>query len=117
MSVLRWWHGGPHVRGNWILPPKETGICRTGFGDGKYQDRVFITPARSLATTYAATCNGWVYEVEPELPVEQDPDSILDHAQSMMCPRARIIRRIKPTGEEIRRYKKVVQLATKLLNP
>jgi hypothetical protein len=76
------WHGGPTVRGDMLLPPTDTGRSRSG-NDEAF---VYVTPLRSLAATYAATCRGWVYEVEPVGPVEPDPDSMLPPGQSLRCP-------------------------------
>jgi hypothetical protein len=110
----RWWHGGPHVCGQWILPPIESGKCRTSDG---LPDRVYITPLKSLALTYAATCDGWVYEVEPEGEILPDPDSIIYTSRSSMCSRARIIRRIKPSRADVARYAAVVRIAEKMMTP
>jgi len=78
---------------------------------------VFITPLRSLAMTYAASCDGWVYEVEPEGDILPDPDSVIYTSRSSMCRRARIIKRIKPSRVDIARYAATVRFATKLLQP
>ena len=108
----QWWHGGPSINGSMILPPKETGMCRTGDG---LQNKVYITPLRSLALTYAATCNGWIYEVEPEGEILDDPDSVIYTSRSFMCDRARIVRRFKPSKIEVAQYAATVRLMEKLM--
>jgi hypothetical protein len=60
-----YWHGGPTVRGDMLLPPSATGRCRSD-PDDHAGGWVYITSTRSLAETYAATCRGWIYEVERE---------------------------------------------------
>ena len=89
--MTTYFHGGPSVRGSWLLPPTDTGRSRSG------QDEafVYITPIRSLAETYAATCRGWVYEVTPLGAVEADPGSVLPAGQSLRCPSVRIVRRFR----------------------
>ena len=89
MSV-RYYHGGPKVDGTHILPPSVTGAARVMHGE----HYVCVTTEYTLALTYAATCDGWVYEVAPDGPVVRDPDSMLD--TSLRCPSARIVRRIRP---------------------
>lgn len=103
---MTFWHGGPTVRGDMLLPSTETGRYRSG--DGPTDPHVYITPSRSLAATYAATCRGWVYEVEPVGDVEQVPGSILAPGQSLRCPAARIIRRFRLSRAESERIARVV---------
>lgn len=98
---MSWWHGGPRVVGNEIRPPLETGFCRSGGDDGEFPDVVFVARERGLALTYAATCDGWLYEVEPIGELRQDPLSILPEGDSMMCDRARILRRFRPSRAEV----------------
>lgn len=93
---MTYFHGGPAVDGRWLLPPSETGVARVAHGD----PYVYIATSYSLALTYAATCDGWVYEVVPDGPVEADPDSILD-GESWRCPRARIVRRLRPPKRDV----------------
>lgn len=92
----KYWHGGPRIVGDEIAPPSEHGKARVCHGD----PFVYITPERGLALNYATTCNGWLYEVEPIGEIEQDPDSILPPGDSLRCPRARIVRRFKPSRAE-----------------
>jgi hypothetical protein len=94
---VKFWHGGPRIVGDQVLPPSETGFARVTHGE----PWVFITPERGLALNYAATCNGWLYEVEPIGEVEQDPESMLAPGASLRCPSARIIRRFKPSRAEV----------------
>lgn len=58
---MTYWHGGPRIVGDLILPGRETGNSRSG------DIGVFVTTDRSLAEIYASTVTGpaWVYEVEP----------------------------------------------------
>lgn len=99
-----WWHGGKPVHGDELLPSTETGAGRSGDLDG-----VFVTPVRDLAATYAATAeNGWLFEVEPVGEVRQDPGSMLPEGQSMVCDRARILRRFKLSRDEAARRRAAV---------
>ena len=92
-----YWHGGPRITGDRLLPGTVTGATRAG----GVVPWVCLTPHRSLALTYAATCDGWVYEVEPLGEVEQDPDSSLPPGDSLRCREARIVRRYKPSRAEV----------------
>lgn len=91
-----YWHGGPAITGDRLLPGLITGRARAGEPDGW----VYVTPARSLALTYAVTADGWLFEVEPIGTPEQDPGSILDPGQSLRCREARIVRRFRPSRLE-----------------
>jgi hypothetical protein len=102
---MKLWHGGPRIIGDKVRPPIETGFARVTHGERW----VYITPERGLALNYAATCNGWLYEVEPIGPVEQDPDSILAPGDSLRCERARIIRRFKPSRAEVEERRWLVE--------
>jgi len=102
---MSYWHGGPTIRGDMLLPPTETGRYRSGQDDPV----VYITPTRDLAATYAATCYGWVYEVEPIGPVIQDPDSVLPAGESLCCGSARILRRWRLSNAECDARRSVVQ--------
>ena len=96
---MTYWHGGPKIVGTVVRPPAETGVCRSdpeATGDGW----VYITPRRHLAMTYAATCHGWLYEVEPIGEVEQDPGSVLPPGASLRCRAATIVRRFRPSRSE-----------------
>jgi hypothetical protein len=96
-----WWHGGPRIEGDWVLSPYLTQHCRSG--DHDFDRVVFITPERELAINYAVTCAGWLYEVDPMLPIVQDPGSILAPGVSMMCESAHILRRFRPSRRDIQR--------------
>jgi hypothetical protein len=100
------WHGGPTVRGDMLLPPTDTGLSRSG-SDEAY---VYVTPLRSLAATYASTCRGWVYEVEPIGEVEPDPGSILPPGQSLRCSAARIKRRFRLTRAQYDEMSRMVAM-------
>jgi hypothetical protein len=108
---VSWWHGGPRIRGDEILPSTLTGFDRSG-SDLRY---ACITSERDLALTYACTCNGWLYEVEPIGPVTQDPESMLEPGVSMVCGRARILRRFKPSRYEVDRRSAVVSEIARIL--
>jgi hypothetical protein len=103
-----YWHGGPTVRGDMLLPPSATGRCRSD-PDDHAGGWVYITSTRSLAETYAATCRGWIYEVEPIGAVENDPGSILRPGQSLRCPAARIVRRFRLSRADGERMAAVVR--------
>jgi hypothetical protein len=96
VRVIRYWHGGPPVVGDVLVPPTVSGYSRSG-NDEAF---VYVTASRSLAATYAATCHGWLFEVEPIGPLEQDPDSVLADGESLRCPRARILRRFRLSRAE-----------------
>ena len=106
--MSRYWHGGPPVRGDMLLPPTETGYSRSGNDEAW----VHVTPTRDLAATYAATCHGWLYEVEPIGPLEQDPDSILPDGESLRCRAARILRRFRLSRAEYDERTNIVAAVT-----
>lgn len=107
----RWWHGGPPIKGDRLLPSLATGVGRTLELDGW----VYLARERSLALTYAATCNGWIYEVEPLTPIEQDPDSSLPLGDSVRCREARIVRRYKPSRAEVEKVSAWVNAIDRIL--
>lgn len=79
-AVGKLYHGG--VRdldvGDRVLPERDTGVERTGprFGGRARADRVYLTTDVDAARVYAfLKGQGDVYEVEPEGPLEPDPDS------------------------------------------
>lgn len=108
---MTWWHGGPPIAGDELLPPTETGTARSG----EVAPWIFVTSERSLALTYASTCDGWLYEVDP-VGLEQDPGSMLPPGQSMRCQSARIIRRFRPSRMERERALRAVQRAATWLD-
>jgi len=110
-----WWHGGPRIEGEWVLPPYLTGRCRSG--DHDFDRVVFISAERGLALNYAATCNGWLYEVEPMLPIIQDPGSMLAPMVSAMCESARIVRRFRPSRQEIQERARLIESLMKSAYP
>jgi len=77
----KYYHGGvPGLRpGDFLLPPSESGYpypCDL-FGSAGRRDRVYVTTSAEDAALFAAFHpwrKGNVYEVEPELPLEPDPD-------------------------------------------
>ena len=110
-DALRYFHGGPPIEGRWLLPPTRTGAARACH-DAPY---VYLTTSYSLALTYAATCDGWVYEVVPDGPVEADPDSTLDVGVSVRCRRARIVRRVRPPKGDLERARRAVLFAAEVV--
>jgi len=108
----KWWHGGPRIDGDWILPPKETGAdCLTtqlgpeaGHEAGHDRDRVYVVNERHAAVLYGAVqTGGWVYLVEPAGHLEDDPDFTSNGSglRSASCGRAQILRREKVSSIEI----------------
>jgi hypothetical protein len=97
---MTYWHGGPRIQGDVILPGNVPGYKRFMLPANLPVSRsgdvgVFITTDRSLAETYASTVTGsaWVYEVEPlsePLPI---PSLVGGPTISYSCSRARIVRR------------------------
>lgn len=102
---MTYWHGGGLIRGDWVEPPSVTGVQQKE-GDPGF---VYVTTRRSLAASYAAAnpCP-WLYEVEPVGGAVQNPGSILPVGVSLMCPRARIVRRFKPSKREVEELRSVV---------
>lgn len=104
---MSYWHGGGRIAGDWVLPPEETGVSRSG------DHGVHVTTDRDLAAAYASTTDGptaWVYEVEPEgdltpMPSLVDPDG---PAISFRCARARIVRRLTVPNDLRRRYRAAI---------
>jgi len=111
-GTTTYYHGGVSgLRvGQYILPPAETGaISVAELPDAPAdmqaeiekvhrRDRVYLTTTRGVAELWACFCpgpstvrGGDVYRVEPEGPVEPDPDYLGDDAASVCAPRARIV--------------------------
>jgi rifampin ADP-ribosylating transferase len=98
-----YFHGGvPGLKcGDLILPTIETGVSslyhlRHENYNGQFQrnDRVFVTTVYDLACVFAGSFKdglGFVYEVEPELPIESDPTCAIPDI-SFQCPRAKVIK-------------------------
>ncbi len=86
---MTYWHGGPRIEGDMVLPGSESGLSRSGASG------VHMTTDRDLAETYASTVSGaaWVYEVEPlSDPIPVAP-LVGGPTISYRCDRARIVRR------------------------
>lgn len=104
------YHGGP--RGlKAILPPSETGAESVAGGiDPKVcrADRVYVTTSYAAALMYAACFpKGTVYEVAPVGDIEYDLDCLLP-GLSYQCPKASIIREIRPKMKWIMRARKAL---------
>lgn len=86
---ITYWHGGPRIDGDLVLPSAETGVSRTG------DVGVHVTTHRDLAETYASTVDGaaWVYEVEPLSEPIPVPSLVGGPVIAYRCERARIVRR------------------------
>jgi len=102
-SPIAYWHGGaPGLKvGELILPPSTTCTSITlgaymGEGEkaraGYRADRVYVTSLQEAAELYAALYpdGGWVYRVQPWLPLEVDPDCT-EPGLSYACLGARIV--------------------------
>jgi len=97
-----YWHGGaPGLNpGDLILPPSVTRTRHTlSAYEGKETSRAGYQPTRVYLTSEYATAEvfaamypngGWVYRVEPEGQLEQDPD-VVEGGESWVCERARIV--------------------------
>jgi hypothetical protein len=98
-SAETFWHGSSRIVGDWVEAGDVVGTTRAA-GDG-----VYVTTDRRLAETYAATADGpaWVYEVEPDGPVEPTPSLIGGPTISYRCARARIVRRYTMSNAQRRR--------------
>jgi hypothetical protein len=94
---MPWFHGGKPglTAGDLVLPPTETGydtLRKYGERGTEACARVFVTREPGLAASYAASYpQGDVYQVEPERPLLDDPDTILPDAVKA-CRRARVVR-------------------------
>jgi hypothetical protein len=114
MTSPRWWHGGPRINGDWILPADQIPGCvttrdafttKTAVDDVYDPTKVYIVNDRQAALMFAAVWpTPWLYMVEPDGPLEADPDFIgnpADPLTAMRCPRARILRRLKPSNADV----------------
>jgi hypothetical protein len=94
---MPWFHGGvPGLSiGDEIRPPTETGfdtLRKYRERDTEACARVFVTREPGLAASYAASFPlGDVYQVEPERPLLDDPDTLMPDAVKA-CRRARVVR-------------------------
>lgn len=98
---MTWWHGGPRIVGDLVLPAKQTGV--TPLDSDPTGEWVHVTSSRVAAVMFScAQPVPWIYEVEPIGPLVDDPDRIGDDpTMSMRCASARIVRRYKPSNREI----------------
>ena len=118
-STDRWWHGGPRLRGSsWILPPAVTGaelldaVIHPDDPDAAEAARVrdtgkvYAINDRDLALLFAAVRpDPWLYEVRLVGEVDDDPDFTPDpdlpELRSVRCDAALILRRERPSRQEI----------------
>ena len=101
---MTFWHGGPRIDGDLVLPSTDTGRSRSG------AEGVHVTSVRSLAETYASTVDGpaWVYEVEPLGDLVPVPSLVGGPTMSFRCDRARIVRRFTVSNAMRSRYRAAV---------
>ncbi|MER6976021.1 hypothetical protein [Streptomyces carpinensis] len=104
---VRLFHGGvPGLRpGDRVLPPIATGVEHTLTGTAQALgaspehargDRVYVTIGRDVARVYAAVKpDGALYQVEPDGPLEVDPDCEVPGV-SFACQAAAVVRVIDP---------------------
>ena len=98
----RYYHGGPKIRGNWILPPSLTRYAGSvhalsgGHPDTR-PDMVFVTTNFQAALLFAVSHEEpYVYRVVPSPGIEHDPDHHPAEGTepiSFMCQRAHIVTR------------------------
>ena len=92
------------------MPPAETGAEMLHEGTPVIDTDAVIDPTfvycvndRDAASIFAAVHRGWLYEVEPDGDIEDDPDFVPDEStdvRSIRCGRARILRREKLSNRE-----------------
>ena len=132
-DVETWWHGGPRIDGDLILPPSVTGAESTFDIAGKIglrqdglvsSEHVYLTARRDVATMFACVHRApWVYEVEPIGGLEIDPDYVAENAEvaSVFCDSARIVRRFNPSARDRDGWRRVlgqgVRSSAGFLNP
>lgn len=107
----QWFHGGPRIPGEWVLPPRTTGVTSTSdlcadVPGVEAHDRgcVYVVNDYAVAVMFAAVHRSpWVYIVEPEGELADDPDFNAHGSrfESKSCARAFIRKRIKPSRVEV----------------
>lgn len=111
MKTTKYYHGGySGLRpGDYILPPSQTGAaCASDYGAESVhrRDRVYLTTNKYDAVFFSyihPSQRGPVlhfYEADPIGDVEPDPDCT-EPGLSFQCGRARIVRRLRATEDEI----------------
>lgn len=102
--MTTYWHGGPRIAGDRVLPPEATGSSRSG------DTGVHVTTDRTLAEAYASTVDGtaWVYEVVPDGEPEPVPSLVGGPVVSYRCPSARIVRRFTVANATRERYRAAI---------
>lgn len=110
--MTTWWHGGPQIDGDMILPPVATG-AEPFVADADWRLRpemiaaicdygkVYVVSSPTSAVIYAALCNDpMLYRVEPVGRLEADPDgddSVSASATMFRrCRAAVIVERYRP---------------------
>lgn len=111
-DVTRWWHGGPRIEGDLLLPPDDSGGPRSGHRfslqsvptEDVRTDQVFVVSDRLAAVMFASGwTKPWIYEVEPVGELLLDEDFEDDGIVSAMCGSARILRREKPSNHLVQK--------------
>jgi hypothetical protein len=107
-----YWHGGaPGLNpGDLILPPSVTRTRNTlsayvgeeASRAGYQPTRVYLASEYEVAEVFAAMYpnGGWVYRVQPEGQLEQDPD-VVEQGMSWACERARIVAVVQLDDETV----------------
>ena len=104
---LTFWHGGKEgrKRGEFLLPPaltKVQSLSEYGAAGVHRTDRVYLVTRPEAAIIYAAGWpNGMLYEVEPIVFLEADPDCTMT-GLSWQCEKARVLKLVR-LSEDIRR--------------
>ena len=119
MASPTWLHFTEHeIVGPFVLPAAQTGIVPSSYSGsapaiadatarGQYRpDQVYVMDSHGIDVrniigggySFASGSNVRAYEVEPDGPLEPDPDpSLRDHyLASRCCRRARVLRQVWP---------------------
>lgn len=115
MSLLPWYHGGPPGRAvdEQLLPPATTGAPRlsdhapAGAATAHVRDDcVYVTPDINVAAMYAVGHRGGVvYRVQPDGPLERDPDYLGPDAASWQTTAATVLEVIPVPRDVARRWR------------
>ncbi len=112
----RYYHGGPPDL-QVILPSADTGArCLADYGAHSVcrRDKVYVVTSFTGAAIYASlhqSGRGMVYEVEPQGPLEPDPDFHgpgTDGVMSYCCLWARVLKRHRLTADTMQTVRYIV---------